>query len=153
MPGILARLGSFGMRVVKSAIETGRTIAEAVGFVRPVAPTVTVADTEREWGHVTRSEEAEPTILALSDTEYVADRLHQVSDIPWRRKYCYTVSVYGRDLATGRFAREDYDMTFSDKMTIGEIKDTAGQRIGKEGTSAAIDIFDVEVSNAWKREE
>lgn len=153
MPGILARLGSFGMRVVQSAIQTGRTIAETIGFVRPVAPDVTVAAVEREWGHVSRSEEAEPTILALSDTEYIADRLHMTSDIPWRRKYAYTVSVYGRDLATGRFARQDYDMTFSRKMSIGEIKEATGQRVGKSGTDPVIDIFDMEVSNAWAREE
>lgn len=153
MPGILARLGSFGMRIVRSAIETGRTLAETVGFVRPIAPTVTIEAAAPEWGHVSRSEEAEPTILAIPDTEYVPDRLHMTFDIPWRRKYCYTVSIYGRDLATGRFAREDYDLTMSKKMTIGEIKDVAGQRIGKAGVSAAIDIFDIEVSNAWEREE
>jgi len=75
------------------------------------------------------------------------------SDIPWRRKYAYTVSVYGRDLATGRFARQDYDMTFSRKMSIGEIKEATGQRVGKSGTDPVIDIFDMEVSNAWAREE
>lgn len=92
-------------------------------------------------------------MLAIPDNEYVPDRLHIASDIPWRRKYAYTVSVYGRDLATGQFARQDYDMTVSRKMTIGEIKDTAARRIGKSGSAPLIDIFDINVSNAWEREE
>jgi len=76
-----------------------------------------------------------------------------VSEIPWARPYCYTVSVYGRDLATGRFARQDYDITVSRKMTIGEVKATAGARIGRSGSQPLVDIFDIQVSNAWEREE
>jgi len=49
--------------------------------------------------------------------------------------------------------RQDYDMTFSRKMTVGEVKAATTRRIGKEGESEIVDIFDMEVSNAWYREE
>lgn len=152
MAGILERLGSWGKGVVKSALETGRSIAQAVGFARPIAPDVTEPAVAREWGHVSRSEEASQDILDLPDEEYVPDRLHSIADVPFKRPWAYTVSIYGRDLATGRFARQDYDLTTSRKLTIGEVKDMAANRIGRTGVSAIIDIFDVQVSNAWVRE-
>lgn len=152
MPGILERFGSWGKRVVQTAIETGRTIAQTVGFVRPLAPEITPAAVASEWGHVSQSEQAEAAILDLPDNEYVPDRLHSVADVPFTRPYAYTVSIYGRDIATGRFARQDYDLTTSRKLTIGEVKDMAAQRIGKTGVSALIDIFSMAVSNAWVRE-
>lgn len=152
MPGILERFGGWGKRVIATAIKIGRSIAETVRFVRPLAPEVTTPAVTRDWGHVTRSEEASPAILDLPDAEYVPDRLHSITDIPFKRPWAYTVSIYGRDIATGRFARQDYDLTTSRKLTIGEVKDMAANRIGKTGVSALIDIFDVQVSNAWVRE-
>ena len=152
MPGILERFGGWGTRVIQTAISLGRSIAETVGFVRPLAPEVTEAAVTREWGHVSQSQKAEAYILDLPDNEYVPDSLHSIADVPFSRPFAYTVSIYGRDLATGRFARQDYDLTTSRKLTVGEIKDMAGQRIGKTGVSALIDIFSIAVSNAWVRE-
>lgn len=159
MPGILSRLGSWGKRIIQSAIETGRTIAETVGFVRPLAPEITIPEVTREWGHVSASEQAEAIILDLPDEEYVPDRLHSIADVPFKRPYAYTVSIYGRDLVgqqpggkgKGQFIRQDYDLTSSRKLKIGEIKDMAAQRIGSTGVSATTDIFSMEVSNAWVR--
>lgn len=153
MPGILKRLGSWGTSIIKAAIKTGRTIAETVGILKPVKPAFTVTDAPRDWGRVSRSEDASPQIAALKDASMVPEALFSTTDIPWARKYAYTVSIFGRDLATGRFARQDYDMTTSRQLSIGEVKEMAGSRIGKAGISALIDIFDIEVSNAWTREE
>ncbi len=152
MPGLLARLGSWGKGIISTAIQTGRTIAQVVGFAKEIAPEITPAAVESEWGHVSRSEQAEALVLDLPDNEYVPDRLHSTTDIPFKRPYAYTVSIYGRELATGRFARQDYDLPASRKLTISEIKDMARQRIGKKGTTEIIDIFNMEVSNAWIRE-
>jgi len=91
--------------------------------------------------------------LSLRNDEYVPDELFAHSDIPWARKFAYTVSVYGRDIATGQFARQDYDLTASRKLSIGEVKGMAASRIGQDGTSALINIFSMTVSNAWEREE
>jgi len=152
MPGLLGRLGSWGKGIIQAAIKTGRSIAQVVGFAQEIAPEITPAAVESEWGHVSQSEAAEALILDLPDNEYVPDRLHSVADVPFTRPYAYTVSIYGRDITTGRFARQDYDLTTSRKLTIGEVKDMASQRIGKTGVSALIDIFSMEVSNAWIRE-
>ena len=153
MPGILERLGSWGTSIIKSAIETGRGIAETVGILKPTAPEITIPEASTDWGHVSRSEESRPDVLALRNDEQVPDHLYEHSEIPWSRKFAYTVSVYGRDIATGRFARQDYDLTASRKLTIGEVKGMAASRIGQDGTSALINIFSMTVSNAWEREE
>ena len=153
MPGILERLGSWGKSVITSAIKTGRTIAETVGILKPIEPDFVVTDAERDWGRVSQSEDVSPQIAALKDASMVPDALFSTTDIPWARKFAYTVSVFGRDLATGRFARQDYDLTTSRQLSIGEVKEMAASRIGKAGISALIDIFDMEVSNAWIREE
>lgn len=146
-------MGSWGKRVVATAIETGRSIAETVGIIKPVAPEITITGAERDWGRVSLAESNEAIIADLPNEEYVPDELFTESEIPWKRQYAYTVAIYGRDLATGRFARQEYDLTTNRQLTIAEVKDMASSRIGKAGVSAIIDIFDVAVVNAWERVE
>ena len=151
MAGILGRLGSWGKGIVETAVRIGKSIASTVSFAKSIAPEITTIEATSEFGHVSESEDAKPDILRIPNEEYVPDSMHSIADIPFRRPLAYTVSIYGRDLATGRFMRQDYDLTSSRKLTIGEIKDMAAQRIGKQGISALVNIFDITVSNAWVR--
>lgn len=81
------------------------------------------------------------------------EELWSYSDIPWKRPYAYTVSAYGRDLVTGEVTEQEFDLTSSAKLTIGEVQDMAKHRLDVTGISPIFEIWDVYVVNAWERAE
>lgn len=153
MPGIWKRLGGFGTKVIRTAQQLGRSLGETIGIIKPVAPEVEPMAAARDWGRVRTADALEPQIVALRPDETVPRDLFTISDIPWADKYAYQITIYGRDLTTGRFARQKYDMTVSREMTVQEALDEAHRRFGKTGASPLMDVFDVAVTGAWKSAE
>jgi len=107
----------------------------------------------RDWGRVSVADALEPQITALRPDELVPRDLFTVSDIPWADKYAYQVTVFGRDRATGRFARQKFDMTVGRTMTIQDAMDEARARFGGYEGSRMSEVFDVAVTGAWKSAE
>lgn len=162
MPGIFERLGSFGTRIINRVIETGRTIAEVVGFLKPLVPDVTDVDVAREYGRVTVEKEYAGGILDLNPHTVIPESLSTPTDIPFKRPFAYKVVVFGRYLkgmvvggesVGGRFAHEEWDLPVSRELTKEEVVDMAKGRLGKAGGSARMEIFSIEVVAAYFREE
>lgn len=161
MPGIFQRLGSFGQRIIKSAISTGRTILETVGFIKPIVPTIDAADVAHDYGQVQVQEEYSPEVKSLGSNTIIPDSLHAPTDIPFKRPFAYKVVVFGRYVAGtirdgvkvgGRFAKEEYDLPSNRKLTKAEIMDMAKGRLGKKGGSPIMVIFSMQVVEAYSRE-
>jgi len=150
--GLFARLGDFATKIYKSLQTFGGGIADAIGLGRQAGLSPSLEAVTREWGAVKVSGESEKVIAGLRPWETVPHDLYQTQDIPWRRPFGYTVTIYGRDLATGRFSHNEYNITVSREMVIEEIGDEAMRLIGSQGMSPIIEIFDVKVTRAWIRE-
>jgi len=162
LPGIFARLGSFGTRVIKRVIETGRTIAETVGFLKPLVESVTELDVARQYGKVAIEETLRSDILDLNPRSVIPGSLYTPTDIPFKRPFAYKVVVFGRFLAGtirdgkkvgGQFAHEEYDLPTNRQLTKSEIEAMARSRVGKSGGSPILEVFSIEVVSAYFREE
>ena len=158
MPGILERLGSFGSNILKTIRETGRSILEAVNLARPIAPDITVPEVIRDYGQITRITERESLIAGLPGDQLIPDYLHVATDVPFKRPYAYTVSIYGRAVAGrlgpggekigGRFVRDEFNITTSRPMTPDEVEDLAMRRFGAGGEYALVSIYRMSVTAA-----
>lgn len=153
MPGIWQRLGSFGTRVIRLGQDLGQSLGEVLGLIKPIAPLVEPMAAARDWGRVSVSDALSPDVVKLRPDEEVPRDLFVVSDIPWADKYAYEVTVFGRDRATGRFARQKFDMTVGQEMTVQEAMDEARARFGGYEGSRMSAVFDVAVTGAWKSPE
>lgn len=162
MPGIFARLGSFARSIITRVIETGRTIAETVGFLKPMVPEVTAAEVAEQYGRVAIEEAHRGAVYALGEHIVIPDSLHVETDIPFKRPYAYKVVAYGRYQAGverkgrkvgGQFGHEEWDLTTNRQLTKAEIEDMARSRLGKRGGSPIMEVFSVEVVAAYFREE
>jgi len=156
MPGLLGSLGGalggFGRKIISRLQEIGGTIRQALhlGEVAgvPVEPTVIA----REWGQVAIAGEREEKFSMIPGTGTPPPDWYEMSQIPWDKPICYTVAAYGRDLATGRFSHQEYWITVSRPLTTEEILDEANARLGMEGASPTMDIFDVKLIGGSRRE-
>lgn len=153
MPGIWKRLGGYGTKVIRLGQKWGRSLGEVLHLIEPVAPIVEPMAAARDWGRVSIADALEPQIAALRPDETVPHSLFTISDIPWADKYAYQVTVFGRDRATGRFARQKFDMTVSRTMTVQEAIEEAKTRFGGYEGSRMSEVFDVAVTGAWKSAE
>jgi len=106
-------------------------------------------------------EEYSPGVKALGANTVIPDSLHALTDIPFKRPFAYKVVVFGRYVAGtirdgvkvgGRFAKEEYDLPTNRKLTKEEVMDMAKGRIGKTGGSSIMEIFSMEVVEAYARE-
>lgn len=162
MPGIFSRLGSFAKGIIKRVVETGRSIAETVGFLKPMVPTVTPSEVASAYGRVAVEEKFKGDILELNPRTVIPDSLYTPTDIPFKRPYAYKAIVFGRYIAGtiragkkvgGQFAHEEYDLPASRPLTKEEAEDMARGRIGKQGGSPIMEVFSVEIVAAYSREE
>lgn len=162
MPGIFQRIGSFGQRIVKSALSTGRSILETVGFLKPLVPTVTKTQVARQYGRVQVEAALRGPILDLNPRSIIPESLHTATDIPFSRPFAYKVVIFGRYVAGtirggkkvgGQFAREEFDLPSNRQLTKEEITDMAMGRLGKKGGTPILEIFSIEVVAAYARDE
>jgi hypothetical protein len=161
MPGILARLGSFGRDILQTVRETGRSILEAVSIARPAAPDVTVQDTIRDYGSVTRLEEQQSLVADVPRNETIPDYLYTPTDVPFNRPYAYTVTIQGRSVAGrvgpggvkvgGRFTRDEFNITSSRPLTPEEVESVATRRFGAAGEYPLVSIRNISVTAAMTR--
>lgn len=162
MPGIFQRLGGFASKVISVIREQGRTIGEAVGFLKPMVPTVTEQEVAVQYGRVAVEEQYKGDVVGLNPRSVIPLSLHVETDIPFMRPYAYKAVVFGRFVAGtvrdgkkvgGQFAHEEYNLTTSRQLTKEEIIDMAKGRIGKQGGSPILEIFSIEVVAAYSRED
>jgi hypothetical protein len=150
--GLFKAVGSFGSRVwgtVKRAIEP---IRAAFNVAREIGAEVTTGALLGEYRKVVKLEGIAEQIATLEPDQYITPQLYQEADIPWDKPFAYEVTMSGRDLATGRFARTDRVLTFSRQLTIQEIEEEALARFGSEGAYPQIDITHISVTAAQYRE-
>ena len=150
--GLFAALGSFATKIYNTLQQFGRGIADAIGLGREAGLSPSLEAVTREWGEVKVSGETEERIAKLKTYETVPHDLYVTQDIPWKRPFGYTVSVYGRDMETGRFTHQDFNITVSREMTIEEITDETNTLLGATGMSPRVEIFSSKVTRAWIRE-
>jgi len=153
MPGLWSRLGSFGTKVIRSAQQLGQSLGEVLGIIKPVVPFVDPMAVAREWGKVSTFDALTPDVAKLGPDELVPRDLFVTRDVPWRGRFAYEVSIYGRNLATGQFARWKYNMQANRELTIQEVNDEARLNIGRKGRSPKLEIWDVTVTGAWRSAE
>lgn len=161
MPGIFQSIGHFGKRIISQAIETGRSILETVGFLKPMVPTVTPTEVETQYGRVRLEEKYAPGVIELNPRTIIPESLHVPTDIPFKRPYAYKAVVFGRYVAGtirdgkkvgGQFAHEEYDLPTNRQLTKEEAADMAQGRISKKGGSPIMEIFSIEIVAAYSRE-
>lgn len=156
MPGLFGglgeKLGGFGRRIIDRLQEIGGTVRQALHLGEVAGVEVEPAAVAREWGQVAIAGERETEYAGLLPTETPPVGWYEESAIPWDKPICYTVAAYGRDLATGQFAHNEYWITVSRPLTTEEILDEAEARLGMEGASPSMDIFSVKLIGGSRRE-
>lgn len=150
--GLGAALGGFGRKIIDRLQEIGGTIRQAFHLADVAGVAVEPAAVVREWGQVAIAGEREEKFSMIPGTGTPPPDWYEMSQIPWDKPICYTVAAYGRDLATGRFAHQEYWITVSRPLTTEEILDEANARLGMEGASPTMDIFDVRLIGGSRRE-
>lgn len=146
-----ATLGAFGRSVISRLQEIGQTVASALRLGRVAGVEVEPAAVTREWGQVQIAGEREGQFATLGPGEAPPVDWYEMSEIPWDKPICYTVAAYGRDIATGRFAHQEYWITVSRPLTSEEILDEAQSRLGMEGQSPTMDIYSVKLIGGSRR--
>lgn len=153
--GLLRAVGSFGVKLWRAARETLRPVATALGYGDLLGVPLETGPVLREYRALSRVADYAARVADVAPSEYIPRELYVDRPIPFARPYGYTVTAYGRERATGRFARPERDIAFSREMTVEEILDAAGERFGGfpfyEGSPALFDIYQMSVTAAWSR--
>lgn len=149
--GLGEALGSFGRSIIQRVQDAGQSISRVLGLAEEADAVVSPAIVQREWGEVSLATGRQERFDALSSDDFVPRSWYEESEIPWDKPYAYKVAVYGRDLATGRFTRQELDITVSRELTPEEALDETRIRVGIEGTSPSFDVFSVSLVGASKR--
>ena len=162
MPGLFSTLGSFGRRIITIVRETGASIRSAIGLAPKQAGILEPSTVIREFDQVARLKEQESLVATLPRDEVIPDYLHTTTDIPFKREYAYTVTASGRAVAGrigaggekigGRFVRDEWNLTFSRRMTPEEVEAIALRRFGAGGKYPILTINRISVTAAMSRE-
>jgi len=150
--GIGTALGGFGRRIISKIQQIGGTVSDVLGLAREAGAEVAPSVVVREWGQVSIAGERQEQFAALLPTDEVPIDWFEESTIPWDKPIAYKVKAYGRNIATGRFVSQEYDITVSRPLTTEEVVDEAKTRIGAEGQSPVVDMFSVALVGASRRE-
>jgi hypothetical protein len=149
--GLFDRLGSYARKIWDWAKGRIEPIASALGIAREAEVETEPVELWREYRKVIRLEDVSATIAGLDFEQYIPRGLYTESEIPWNRPFAYEVTISGRDLATGRFARTARMMTFSRELSIGEIMEEATSRFGATGAYPQMDVTHLSVTGAQVR--
>lgn len=149
--GLQAALGGYANRLYKRLQEIGQSVASALRLGGVAGVEVEPAAVAYEWGQVQIAGEREEQFALIPPGGTVPVDWYGFSDIPWDKPISYTVATYGRDLATGRFASQEYWITVSRPLTSEEVLDEARSRVGMKGTSPKTDIWSVKLIGASRR--
>lgn len=149
--GLGAALGGFGRSIISRLQEIGQSIASALRLGRVAGVEIEPAAVAREWGEVLVAGEREEQFATLRPDETPPIDWYEFSEIPWDKPISYTVVAYGRDLATGRFAHQEYWITVSRPLTSEEILDETNARLGATGQSPIMDIYSVKLIGGSRR--
>jgi len=151
MPGIFSALGSFATKIWQSIRSVSQPIRTALGLAQQAGVDVETPALWREYRKAIRLEGKAEGIAGLDPSAYIPVDLWTESDIPWNRPYAYEVTMSGRDLATGRFARTSRVLTFSRQLTIDEVMEETENRFGREGAYPQIAVTHMSVTAAEHR--
>ncbi len=146
--GLESFLGTFGRGIISGLQAIGGSIADAIGLGREAGVNPALEALTHEWGQVEIAHGREPDFATLRPYETVPRDWFETSDIPWNRPFAYKVSVYGRDLESGRFTSQEFDITVSRELTIDEVENETIARLGATGQSPIIEMFKVKVIGA-----
>jgi len=149
--GLGAALGSFGRVIISRLQDIGGTIADALHLGEAAGVEVSPAAVAHEWGEVSVASERQGTFAALGPWDTPSPAMYEESAIPFDKPIAYKVAVYGRDLATGRFTHQEYDITVSRPLSVTEALDEAQARLGQVGESPTVAIFSMKLIGASKR--
>ena len=149
--GLGAALGGFGRSIIKQLQEIGQSVVSALRLGGVAGVEVGPAAVAQEWGEVQVATGLEESFAELSPGASVPVDWYEMSEIPWDKPISYTVAAYGRDIATGRFAHQEYWITVSRPLTSEEVLDEARSRLGMTGQSPTMDIFSVKLIGASRR--
>ena len=145
-------LGSFGTKIWRTVLDIGGTVATALGFGQVAGVEAEPGPTWHEGYEVAAAAGREADFAAVEPGGFVPQEWYEQSTIPWDKPIAYKVAVYGRDLATGRFAHQELDITVSRPLTAEEAVDECMARVGAEGGSPLFDIFSAKLIGASRRE-
>jgi hypothetical protein len=151
MPGLFERLGSFAKKVYRGFQSGVEAVERAIGIGREVDIDVSPPDAYREWSHVVNLEGRSEQISNLEPNSMIPPDLYTEAEIPWNRPFAYEVTMSGRDLNTGRFARTERVITASRELTIAEIEELAMERFSGEGAYPQLDVTHLSVTGAETR--
>lgn len=126
-------------------IREAHEVADLLG-IEP-APYALVA----EFRQVVGAEGLAQRIADVGLSEHIPQALYRERGIPWQDKFGYEVTISGRDLITGRYARDKRVVTFGHEATPGEIMEAATEWFAAEGEYPQFDITHMGVTGAWIR--
>lgn len=153
MPSIRQRLGDWGKRIIGVAQAGGRTLGETLGILQPIAPEIEPVAAARDWGKVSLELALAPEIAKLPDDAWVQHGDYVEMEVPWKMRYGYEVSVYGREIASGKFRSWQVKIGTNTELDIGQVKTEAMDRLGPQGISPLMDIWSMEVTGAYHSPE
>jgi len=141
-------LGGLGRSIIRTAQRAGQSISSALSRIAATGARPEPLTVAREWGQVRLEGERESTIASIGIGQEIPRSLYTEREVRYGDKFAYTVTVYGRDLATGRFAHQELDVWMSREASPEEVLEEASMNIGRDGGSPLFDIFDVSLTGA-----
>ncbi len=141
-------LGGFGRGILKAAQRVGQSVSDAISRIARTGAQPEPLTVAREWGQVRLEGERQATVGALDIGQAIPRALYTERSVKYGDKFAYTVAIYGRDLATGRFARQELDVWVSREHTPEEILDEASINVDKAGGSPLYDIYSITLVGA-----
>ena len=141
-------LGGLGRSILQTAQRAGQSISDAISRITSAGVRPEPLTVAREWGQVRLEGERESSLSTIGIAQEIPRALYTQREVSYGDKFAYTVAIYGRDLATGRFASQRLDVWMSREATPEEVLEEASMNVGREGGSPLFDIYSVALVGA-----
>ena len=148
---MLKAFGSYGAKIWQGIKSRAQPIREALKIGRDTGRDLAASDLQREYRKVIKLEGVSEKLAALDPGSYVPGQLWTEAEIPMKRPFGYEVTISGRDLATGRYARTTRRLAFSRELTVEEVLEVADERFSTAGAYPQLDVTHLGRTGAFVR--
>lgn len=151
LEGIQARLGQIGAEALYRAQEVGLSFRRFWESIASLVPELSMGHVNKEWKDVWQQSLLEPQFRELGPDDVIPDNLYRVRTIEQSTPYSYRVHLYGRNIATGRYASENVFLMTEETLTKQQAEDIVMDRISERGDSPKYNVFTIDVRGAFTR--
>ena len=141
-------LGGLGRAILSRFQRADRSVSDAISAIAETGVQPDPLTVVAEWAQERRFRERVPSFAQLALEETIPRALYTERSMKYGTKFVYTMNIYGRDLATGRFASEERDIWTSREATPEELLDYAARNMNLGGISQQFEFINAQLLGA-----